>query len=188
MAETLISKTDILHVQGNPITIGFPVERINAVLRDGSFEALGSENSIDDGVWVVLRRGLLVRQYRATVIDNLVYITDKGHLLCGEYDIEVYYDSIDEHHMKFVEEKMLCVVRTTAEGQKYQSSDYDVVAYYPVIRGRASAVVIGDGHVRLYAGRGLNADLADGAVNLRAGYGNSEIEVTDNNVNIHIKE
>lgn len=182
-----MTKTIILHIQGNEITIGFPIQEVTTVLTDGSRSTAAEENGIAD-VWVVLRRGLLVRQYRATVIDNLVYITDKGHLLCGEYDIEVYYDSIDEHHMKFVEEKMLCVVRTTAEGQKYQSSDYDVVAYYPVIRGRASAVVIGDGHVRLYAGRGLNADLADGAVNLRAGYGNSEIEVTDNNVNIHIKE
>ena len=182
-----MAKTIILHTQGNEITIGFPIQEVTSVLTDGSRSTTAEENDLAD-VWVVLRRGLLVRQYRATVIDNLVYITDKGHLLCGEYDIEVYYDSIDEHHMKFVEEKMLCVVRTTAEGQKYQSSDYDVVAYYPVIRGRASAVVIGDGHVRLYAGRGLNADLADGAVNLRAGYGNSEIEVTDNNVNIHIKE
>ena len=182
-----MAKTIILHIQGNEITIGFQIQEITSVLNDGSRSATAEENDLAD-VWVVLRRGLLVRQYRATVIDNLVYITDKGHLLCGEYDIEVYYDSIDEHHMKFVEEKMLCVVRTTAEGQKYQSSDYDVLAYYPVIRGRASAVVIGDGYVRLYAGRGLNADLADGAVNLRAGYGNSEIEVTDNNVNIHIKE
>lgn len=182
-----MAKTIILHTQGNEITIGFPLQEITTVLTDGSRSTTAEENALAD-VWVVLRRGLLVKQYKATIIDNLVYITDKGHLLCGEYDIEVYYDSIDEHHMKFVEEKMLCVVRTTEEGQKYQSSDYDVVAYYPVIRGRASAVVIGNGTVALMAGRGLNADLADGAVNLRAGYGNSEIEVTDNNVNIHIKE
>ena len=182
-----MAKTIILHIQGNEITIGFPIQEITSVLTDGSRTATAEVNDLAD-VWVVLRRGLLVRQYRATIIDNLVYITDKGHLLCGEYDIEVYYESIDEHHMKFVEEKMLCVVRTTAEGQKYQSSDYDVVAYYPVIRGRASAVVIGDGHVRLYAGRGLNADLADGAVNLRAGYGNSTIEIENNSVNIQIKE
>jgi hypothetical protein len=182
-----MAKTIILHIQGNEITIGFPIQEVTSVLTDGSRSTTAEENDLAD-VWVVLRRGLLVRQYRATIIDNLVYITDKGRLLCGEYDIEVYYESIDEHHMKFVEEKMLCVVRTTAEGQKYQSSDYDVVAYYPVIRGRASAVVIGDGHVRLYAGRGLNADIADGAVNLRAGYGNSTIEIEDNNVNIQIKE
>ena len=180
-----MAKTIILHIQGNEITIGFPLQEITSVLTDGARTTDAEENALAD-VWVVLRRGLLVRQYRATVIDNLVYITDKGHLLCGEYDIEVYYDSIDEHHMRFAQDNMLVVVRTTEEGQKYQSDDYDVVAYYPVIRGRASAVVIGDGHVRLYAGRGLNADLADGAVNLRAGYGNSEVEVTDNNVNIHI--
>jgi len=182
-----MAKTIILHIQGNEITIGFPIQEITSVLNDGSRTTTAEENDLAD-VWVVLRRGLLVRQYRATVIDNLVYITDKGHLPCGEYDIEVYYDSIDEHHMKFVEEKMLCVVRTTAEGQKYQSSDYDVVAYYPVIRGRASAVVIGDGYVRIYAGRGLKADIGDNSVNLRAGYGNSTIKIENNSVNIHIKE
>ena len=182
-----MAKTIILHIQGNEITIGFPIQEVATMLTDGSRSTTAEENALAD-VWVVLRRGLLVRQYRATVIDNLVYITDNGHLLCGEYDIEVYYDSIDEHHMKFVEEKMLCVVRTTAEGQKYQSSDYDVVAYYPVIRGRASAVVIGDGYVRLYAGHGLNADLGDDSVNLRAGYGNSQVDVTNTNVNINIKD
>ena len=180
-----MAKTIILHIQGNEITIGFPIQEITCVLTDGSRSTTAEDNGLAD-VWVVLRRGLLVKQYRATVIDNIIYITDKGHLLCGEYDIEVYYDSIDEHHMKFVEEKMLCVVRTTADGQKYQSSDYDVVAYYPVIQGRASAVIIGDGHVRLHAGRGLLADIGEGSVNLRSGYGNSEIEVTDNSVNIHI--
>ena len=182
-----MAKTKILHTQGNRITIGFPIEEVYAELRDGSLSKNKEAKLITD-VWVVLRRGLLIRQYHAFSSFNYVHFTDEGHLPCGEYDIEVYYDSIDEHHMKFVEEKMLCVVRTTAEGQKYQSSDYDVVAYYPVIRGRASAVVIGDGYVRLYAGRGLNADLADGAVNLRAGYGNSTIEIENNSVNIHIKE
>ena len=131
-----MAKTIILHIQGNEITIGFPIQEITCVLTDGSRSTTAEDNGLAD-VWVVLRRGLLVKQYKATVIDNIVYITDKGHLLCGEYDIEVYYDSIDEHHMKFVEEKMLCVVRTTVDGQKYQSSDYDVVAYYPVIQGRA---------------------------------------------------
>jgi len=187
MAETLISKTDILHVQGNPITIGFPVERINAVLRDGSFEALGSENSIDDGVWVVLRRGLLVRQYHVHAAHNYVFFTDAGHLPCGKYDIEVYYDDDDRQHMRLKYPSILTVVDNTEDGQLYRSDDFDVDAYYPVIKGRASAIVIDGGQVSLFAGRGLNADIGEDSVNLRSGYGESQIEVTNDNVKINIK-
>lgn len=181
--------TKILHTQGNEITIGFPVGEVYADLRDGTLDKHVDDNIINDPTWVVLRRGLLVRQYRATVSFNYVHFTDTGHLPCGEYDIEVYYDSEDGgHHMRLVYEKILRVVNTTDEGQQYQSSDYDVMAYYPVINGRASAVIISNGTVALMAGRGLNADIGDGAVNLRAGYGNSTIEIENNSVNIHIKE
>ena len=180
------NKTKILHIQGNEITIGFPVEEVYADLLDGEF----NENHVETlimNAWVVLRRGILVRQYQATISFNYVHFTDKGHLPCGEYDIEVYYDSQDQgHHMRLKYEKMLIVVDSTEAGQVYQSSDYDVMAYYPVIRGRASAVIIGNGTVSLIAGRGLKADIGENSVNLRAGHGNSEVEVTNNNVNIHI--
>lgn len=178
-----MAKTIILHTQGNEITIGFPIQEVTSALTDGSRSTTAEENDLAD-VWVVLRRGLLVRQYRATVIDNLVYITDNGHLLCGEYDIEVYYDSIDEHHMKFVEEKMLCVVRTTAEGQKYQSSDYDVVAYYPVLKARECGVLIGEDSVTLVEGVSIGGDpdYTDQYAEINAYLGDGSIEVTDDEV------
>ena len=181
--------TKILHIQGNEITIGFPVGEVYADLRDGTLDKHVLDRVIDDPTWVVLRRGLLVRQYRATASFNYVHFTDTGHLPCGEYDIEVYYDSEDEgHHMRLAYEKILRVVSTTDEGQQYQSSDYDVMAYYPVINGRASAVIISNGTVALMAGRGLKADLADNSVNLRTGYGDSQVDVTNTNVNINIKD
>lgn len=185
-----MAETKILHIQGNQITIGFPVEEVYADLRDGSLDTNSESLLIDSAnTWVVLRRGLLVRQYRATVSFNYVHFTDKGHLPCGEYDIEVYYDSTDEgHHMRLKYEKMLTVVDSTEQGQVYQSTDFDVLAYYPVINGREAAVIIGDGYVRLMAGAGLRADIDSDSVNLRAGYGNSTVEVTENNVNININE
>ena len=183
-----MAKTIIRHIQGNEITIGFPVNEVYAELRNGSFEAYAEQQLIGD-TWVVLRRGILVRQYKATVSFNYVHFTDGGHLPCGEYDIEVYYDSQDEgHHMRLKYEKILTVVDSTEAGQVYDSTDFDVVAFYPVIQGRASAIVIGDGYVRLIAGNGLNADIDEDSVNLRAGYGNSTVEVTENNVNININE
>ena len=180
--------TKILHTQGNEITIGFPVGEVYADLRDGTLDKHTEDNIIGD-TWVVLRRGLLVRQYRASVSFNYVHFTDKGHLPCGEYDIEVYYDSADGgHHMRLAYEKILRVTNTTDEGQTYQSSDYDVMAYYPVINGRASAVVISNGMVELMAGRGLKADIGDHSVNLRAGHGDSTIEIENNEININIKD
>jgi hypothetical protein len=38
------------------------------------------------------------------------------------------------------------------------------------------------------AGRGLKADLGDDSVNLRTGYGDSQVDVTNTNVNINIKD
>ena len=179
--------TKILHIQGNEITIGFPLVTINATLIDGGLTKDEFEDAVGHA-WVVLRRGLLVRQYHVQASHNYVFMTDKGHLPCGEYDIEVYYDDLDGIHMRYKQDKVLVVVDSTEQGQHYESSDYDVIAYYPVINGRASAVVIGNGMVSLFAGRGLNADIGDGSVNLRAGHGNSTIEIENNEVNINIKD
>ena len=181
-----MAKTIIRHIQGNQITIGFPVQEVYAELRNGSFSEYQVELLISN-TWIVLRRGILVRQYKAFVSFNYVHFTDGGHLPCGEYDIEVYYDSNDEgHHMRLKYEKILTVVDSTEAGQVYQSTDFDVVAFYPVIQGRAAAVIIGSDYVRLMAGNGLNADIDEDSVNLRAGYGNSTVDVTENNVNINI--
>ena len=90
--------------------------------------------------------------------------------------------------MRLKHEKILHVVDTTDEGQKYEGSDFNVIAYYPVIQGRAAAVIIGSDYVALYANNGLNADIGTDSVNLRAGYGESSVEVNANNVNINIKD
>lgn len=182
-----MGKTKILHTQGNQITIGFPVTEVYADLINGKLDINNNDNLLGD-TWVVLRRGILVRQYRASVSFNYVHFTDMGHIPCGEYDIEVYYDSRDEgHHMRLKHEKILCVVDSTDEGQVYDSTDYDVTTYYPVIQGRASAVIIGSDYVALVAGNGLNADISENSVNLRAGYGDSTIDIDNNNVNIRIQ-
>lgn len=183
----MAKKTKILHIQGNPITIGFPVVQASAELRDGSL-VKGNVPQLIGDAWVVLRNGLFVRQYKVIPTFNYVHFTDNGHLPCGEYDIELYYDDEDGQHMRLKYPSVLSVVDSTEDGQVYDSTDYDVIAYYPVIEGRASAVVIGDGYVALMAGNGLNADIGDHSVNLRAGYGNSTIAVEDNKVKIQIKE
>lgn len=183
-----MAKTKILHIQGNFITIGFPIEEVNAVLNDGNYNAANSTNAIDD-VWVVLRRGILVRQYKVHAAHNYVFFTDHGHLPCGKYDIEVYYDAPDsDMPMRLKYPQILTVVDNTEDGQHYDSTDFDVDAYYPVINGRESAVIISNGVVSLFAGRGLNADIGENSVNLRAGFGASQVEVTENNVNININE
>ena len=182
-----MAQTKILHIKGNSITIGFPIAEIQNVLNDGTDHVNTEFNDILGDVWVVLRRGLLIRQFKVEANANYISFTDHGHLPCGEYDIELYYDH-ELLPMRYAKEKMLVVVNTTEEGQVYQSTDFDVIAYYPVINGRESAIVIGDGYVRLIAGNGLRADIDEDSVNLRAGYGNSTVEVTENNVNININD
>jgi hypothetical protein len=186
-----MAKTIIKHIQGNQITIAFPIMEREKELTDGSLVGTDTENAIQGDVWVILSMGLMVRQYRASVRGNYIVITDHGHLPVGRYDIDVRFDVTIggiTYPMRYYENDILHVVNATQDGEVYESTDYDVLAYYPVIHGRASAVVIGDGYVRLYAGNGLNADIDSDSVNLRAGYGNSQVEVTENNVNININE
>lgn len=168
----------------------FPLMLVSEELIGGNRNTDVEEYGIDDDVWIVLRRGILVRQYKVDACHNYVWFTDHGHLPCGVYDIEVYYD---QHQgipvpLRFKQEKVLIVVDSTEAGQVYESSDYDVMAYYPIINGRAAAVVIGDGYVGIRAGAGLNADIGNDSVNLRAGFGPSQVEITENNVNININE
>jgi hypothetical protein len=182
-----MAKTKILHIQGNEIMIGFPVKEMNAVLNNGVSSTQGKTEAIGES-WVVLRRGILVRQYKTFPAHDFVFFSDKGHLPCGVYDIEVYYDTEDGQHMRLKYPQILTIVDSTEAGQIYESDDFDVDAYYPVINSRASAVVISNGAVSLFAGRGLNADIGEHSVNLRAGHGNSTIEIENNSVNIHIKD
>jgi hypothetical protein len=182
-----MAKTKILHIQGNEIMIGFPVKEVNAVLHDGSSSTVDNIDALSE-LWVVLSRGILVRQYKVRPAHDFVFFTDKGHLPCGVYDIEVYYDTEDGQHMRLKYPQILTIVDSTEAGQMYESDDFDVDAYYPIINSRASAVVISNGIVSLFAGRGLNADLGDDSVNLRAGYGDSQVDVTNTNVNINIKD
>lgn len=179
-------KTKILHIQGNPITLGFPVDEVNASLVDGNVTKDQFTEPFND-VWVVFRRGLLVRQYRVKASHNYVFVTDKGHLPCGTYDIEVYYDDVDGLHMRLKYPAILTIVDNTEDGQVYESTDFDVDAYYPIINGREPAVIISNGAVSLFAGRGLKADIDNDSVNLRAGYGDSQVVTDEDNVNINIK-
>lgn len=182
-----MAKTKILHIQGNEITIGFPVKEVNAVLQDGSSSTVDKTEALSE-LWVVLRRGILVRQYKVYPAHDYVFFTDKGHLPCGVYDLEVFYDTEDGQHMRLSYPQILTIVDSTEAGQIYESDDFDVDAYYPIINSRASAVIISNGTVALMAGRGLKADISDDSVNLRAGFGGSQVEVTETNVNINIKE
>ena len=184
-----MGRTIIRHIQGNEITIAFPIMEVEAILNDGSYSDNREENRINGDVWLVLNRGLCRLQYKPTVQNNYIVFTDHGHIPCGDYDMTVYYDKPREgKHMRLKKNVVLSVVDSTDEGGVYESTDFDVVAYYPVIHGRESAVIIGDGYVRLMAGAGLRADIDEDSVNLRAGYGNSTVEVTENNVNININE
>lgn len=184
-----MAKTVILHIQGNELSLMFPIVEVEHMLQDGYVTKNETAKNINGDIWVVLSRGSLIRQYQGTANGNYIVFHDHGHLPCGEYDITAYFDYVYGHlkyPMRFKQKAVLSVVDTTEEGQKYQSPEYDVVATYPVINGRESAVVIGNGYVRLYAGRGLNADIGDNSINLRAGYGNSEVEIEDNEVKIKI--
>ena len=70
-----MAKTKILHIQGNEIMIGFPVKEVNAVLQDGTSSTVGKTEALGE-LWVVLRRGILVRQYKVYPAHDFVFFRD----------------------------------------------------------------------------------------------------------------
>lgn len=181
-----MAKTKILHIQGNEITIGFPVKEVNAVLHDGSSSTVDKTEALSE-LWVVLRRGILVRQYKVYPAHDYVFFTDKGHLPCGAYDLEVFYDTEDGQHMRLSYPQILTIVDSTEAGQIYESDDFDVDAYYPIVNGRSSAVVITENSVMLQIGGRIGTDEdGDDENTINAEYGDGSITETDDEIIINI--
>lgn len=186
-----MAKTIIKHIQGNPITIAFPIMEREKELTDGSLVGTDTENAIQGDVWVILSMGLMVRQYRATVQGNYIIITDHGHLPVGKYDIDVRFDVTIggiTYPMRYYENDILHVVNATQDGEVYESTDYDVLAYYPVVNGRGGAIVITEDAVYLETDSGIGGDddPEDGEATAYTGYGDGRVEVSENEVTLYI--
>lgn len=185
-----MAKTRIKHVFGNRIIMRIPLTGRTVTVTDSNVNK--SDEAITPTEAVVRFEkgyGSVRHDVAATIAGNVVIMVDDGTIPIGTWDITVItQDSSTKPSLplRYKQNAVLDVVDSTADGGSYGNDEVDVLAYYPVINGRSSAVVIGDDYVTIYADRGLQADIDNEGVNLRVGYGESQVEVGEDNVSIHI--
>lgn len=180
----------IKHVYGNRIELHFPLTERVVTVTDGNV----STNDVDlvpKEIAVRFSKGYGSRNIdvRANINENTVVMIDDGTIPVGTWAIELVGTMSDRSGTPFRYKKsvVLEVVDTTEECGDYGNEEVDVVAYYPVINGRTSAVVITDDAVIVEVGGVIGADDdGDGAATVYNNYGEGYVEESDEAVTIYI--
>ena len=177
-------KKIIRHVCGNYIRFEIPflVRESNGVTyTDSGFTPNG-------GVVVYLIAGVRRVRYTATMVGNVAVVEDNGTLPVGVYCIDVMWRDAYNRPLHFVKSTILEVVESSEAGGKYDTDEFDVIAYYPVIGGVRSAIVIGENDITINEGGRFGGDdtPADEYADVSATYGSGRVEITDDEIILNI--
>lgn len=181
----------IKHVFGNRIELHIPLTEREVTVNDGSV--------ITDDISLVPQGNVSVRFSKgygsynfdvpATIEDNSVVMVDDGTIPIGTWAVEVVGTTTGRsgRPFRFKRNVILEVVDATEDGGDYANNETDVIAYYPVINGRSSAVVITDEEVILQVGGHIATDDdGDDEATVNADYGAGSITETDDEIIINI--
>ena len=177
--------TVIKHVYGNEITMIIPLTRRHVELRSGT-SIVSDDSQLPKLEKAVVRfsKGAIKLDFDAHIESNAVMVRDKGTIPIGTYSITVLCEDYDGRPMRFKQSTVLDVVDTTDEGGMYDPDEFDVIAYYPIINGRSSAVIIGSDDVTITEGKNFGSDDTpyDEYADINAIIGDGQVQVTDNEV------
>jgi len=175
----------IIHPQGNPITLTIPMTSVCETVSNGT-DVKDDRNFPIYDVSVALVKGKNAYTYTPRISVNTITFNDEGTLPVGTYGIEIKYRGTDGKHYRWKAESMLRIV-DAGEGD-YTTNEYNIMAYYPKVYGRVSAIDVTDTEVIITEGRGYTGDTTpnDGNADISADYGSQQIEITDNEVILHI--
>ena len=151
-------KMIIRHTRGNYIQFKFPL-----LVRESVTDYRGvvkTDNAIDlnSPVIVELQAGTRCVKYTATIDGSVAVIEDNGTLPVGAYNILLKWRDAFNRPMSYMQRTILEVVESSEAGGKYETDEFDVVAYYPVIRGMRSAIVVTDEEVTVEVGGNIGID------------------------------
>ena len=121
--------------------------------------------------------------------ENAVVMDDNGTIPIGTWSIEVVGTVAGRsgRPFRFKRNVMIEVVDATEDGGDYANEEADVLAYYPVVNGRSSAVVITDDEIMLQVGGNIATDDdGDDEATINAEYGAGSITETDDEIIINI--
>lgn len=177
----------IKHVQGNYISLRIPFTLILAKTTNGNVTIDEFSNPINM-VSVIFQKGPIKKEFKATLVINssTIIVNDYGTLNVGSYDIIVAFTTRDGRTYRYKQNTVLQIVDSTDEGGQYETNEFDVVAYYPIIKGKNSIITITDDVVLLNEGDGFECNITDDAVQWYSRFGGSSITIDEDSVNIII--
>lgn len=178
----------IKHVQGNHIELRFPLDERTVSVNDGSVVSSNTDLYPEGNVAVRFSKGYGSYNFDlpATIEGNVVVMTDDGTIPVGTWSVSIVGSS-ENGPFRYKRNVVLEVVDTTDEGGDYSNDEADVLAYYPVVNGRSSAVVVTEDEVRLQIGGHIATDDdGDDEATIRDEYGAGSVTETDDEIIINI--
>lgn len=183
-----LPRPSIIHPQGNYIQLSIPITMRVEAVTDGDNEVMEMDQISDSAqVRIELVKGKKAYSYTPIMEGNRAVISDKGKLPVGTYDIVVllYEDGVSARYKK---RTLLQVVDTAETGGQYVNDEINVIAMYPIIKGKTTAIIVGDDSVTISeAGKFQGDDTpGDNYADIKATYGDGSVSVGDNDVTITI--
>lgn len=183
----MAKKQIIRHVCGNYIRIVIPLVRKAVSVTDRGVVETETPYNYLDKLKVEFSAGTRRIIKDAVVNGNVAIVEDNGTMPIGTYQICILFRD-REKPMRYKKRTVLEVVENTEAGGVYDTDEFDVVAYYPVIRGMRSAVVIGDDDVSIIEGGKFGEDDTPGDeyADINATYGGGSVEIDEDFVTLNI--
>lgn len=178
----------IRHPQGNVLIINIPLTRRAVYTINGTTTASEVEFPFHDVV-VSFIKNMKRYDYPARMSStNVATIIDYGKLPVGTYSIEVTGSGTDGLDYRFKKNTVLMIVDSTEEGGVYETDEFNVTAFYPVVNGKTSAIIINDNDIVIEANGTYKGDDTpnDNFIDITAAFGDKNIEITDDEIIINI--
>lgn len=183
----------IKHVQGNTFMLGIPLlKRTVSFSKGEKTQTDGELPPLMDGapITVIFSRSAAVRYERtAELIEDYVWVEDKGKLPLGFYNVTVLATDSEGNPLRFKANTVLQIVDCTSEAYScgvYWYDGFDGSQIYPVLRSNQPAIIIDGSSVTIVEGRGFSGELEDDSVTIRAIRGQSSITISSDDITITI--
>lgn len=178
----------IRHTQGNVLQLSIPLTMRWHIVTDG-VEQIVEKGTIshDMDIRVVLSRGSKEYTFVPELNNNQVTIIEKGELPIGTYSIAIEIND-DGNRLRYKKRTLLQIVDSTEDGQQYENNEMNVLAFYPVVEGVTTAIIVGDDDVIISENGKYKGDDTpnDDNADITAQYGDNSIEVGEDEVIINI--
>lgn len=184
----MAKKQIIRHVCGNYIQFKIPLNVRATTTNDVGVTDVDDAIAPVGKVTLELFAGVRRMKYTATIQNSVAIVEDNGALPLGVYSIRVRWRDANNHPMSYTKRNILEVIESFDAGVKYDTDEYDIQAYYPIVNGLRSAIVIENGKIYLEVGGhfGEDDDPNDRKAMITTGYGEGYIEREEGKIILNI--